>query len=49
MEEIKDHELEKKKDPNSQKFLQKRKTMEMNEYPCKELLRESLEEQEKND
>ena len=38
MEEIKDHELELKKDPGSQKFLMKRKTMELNEYPSKELL-----------
>lgn len=44
MEEIKDHEVEKKKDPHSMKFLQKRKTLEQNEYPSKERLMELTEE-----
>ena len=38
MAEIKDHEIEKKKDPKSMKFLKKRKSKELNEYPSKEML-----------
>lgn len=34
MAEIKDHEIEQKKsNPKSMRFLQKRKSFEMNEYP----------------
>lgn len=40
MAEIKDHEVEKKKDPESMRFLMKRKSFEMNEYPSKQVLEE---------
>ena len=38
MAEIKDHEMDKKKDQKSLRFLQKRKTSEFNEYPSKQML-----------
>lgn len=45
MLEIKDHEIEKKKDPSSMRFLLKRKSFEMNEYPSKQMIEELNEDE----
>lgn len=50
MAEIKDHELEKKKkNVKSMKFIQKRKSFEMNEYPSRQMLEELEEQEEANE